>query len=219
MTAVGITTVGIVGAGTMGSGIAIAALDAEFDVLLLEADKDALARGESRIEEYYASRVKSGKLPEAKAARRQSRLTPTVDWERLSSADLIIEAVFEDLGVKKDLFRRVDSFARPGAVLASNTSYLDLDAIADATDRPSDVVGLHFFSPANVMRLVEVVRARSTAPDVLVTALAVAKRIGKLPVLTRNAFGFIGNRIYAAYRRQCDWWKSCGRVRRPPTCW
>ena len=199
-----IKTIAVIGAGTMGSGIAIAALDADFDVLLLEADKDALARGESRIEEYYAGRVKSGKLPEAKAAQRQSRLTPTVDWERLSSADLIIEAVFEDLGVKKDLFRRVDSFARPGAVLASNTSYLDLDAIADATDRPSDVVGLHFFSPANVMRLVEVVRARSTAPDVLVTALAVAKRLGKLPVLTRNAFGFIGNRIYAAYRRQCE---------------
>jgi 3-hydroxyacyl-CoA dehydrogenase len=199
-----VKTIAIIGAGTMGSGIAIAALDAEFDVILLEADKEALARGESRIEEYYASRVKSGKLPEAKAAQRQSRLTPTVDWERLSSADLIIEAVFEDLGVKKDLFRRVDSFARPGAVLASNTSYLDLDAIADATDRPSDVVGLHFFSPANVMRLVEVVRARSTAPDVLVTALTVAKRLGKLPVLTRNAFGFIGNRIYAAYRRQCE---------------
>ena len=199
-----VKTIAVIGAGTMGSGIAIAALDAEFDVLLLEADKDALARGESRIEEYYAGRVKSGKLPEAKAAQRKSRLTPTVDWERLRSADLIIEAVFEDLGVKKDLFRRVDSFARPGAVLASNTSYLDLDAIADATDRPSDVVGLHFFSPANVMRLVEVVRARSTAPDVLVTALTVAKRLGKLPVLTRNAFGFIGNRIYAAYRRQCE---------------
>ena len=199
-----VKTIAVIGAGTMGSGIAIAALDADFDVLLLEVDKDALARGESRIEEYYAGRVKSGKLPEAKAAQRQSRLTPTVDWERLSAADLIIEAVFEDLGVKKDLFRRVDSFARPGAVLASNTSYLDLDAIADATDRPSDVVGLHFFSPANVMRLVEVVRARSTAPDVLVTALTVAKRLGKLPVLTRNAFGFIGNRIYAAYRRQCE---------------
>ena len=199
-----VKTIAVIGAGTMGSGIAIAALDADFDVLLLEADKDALARGASRIEEYYASRMKSGKLPEAKAAQRKSRLTPTVDWERLRSADLIIEAVFEDLGVKKDLFRRVDSFARPGAVLASNTSYLDLDAIAEATDRPSDVVGLHFFSPANVMRLVEVVRARSTAPDVLVTALTVAKRLGKLPVLTRNAFGFIGNRIYAAYRRQCE---------------
>jgi 3-hydroxyacyl-CoA dehydrogenase len=197
-------TIAVIGAGTMGSGIAIAALDADFEVLLLEVDKDALARGENRIEEHYAGRVKSGKLLESKATQRQSRLTPTTDWELLSAADLIIEAVFEDLGVKKDLFRRVDSFARPGAVLASNTSYLDLDAIADATDHPSDVVGLHFFSPANVMRLVEVVRARSTAPDVLVTALTVAKRLGKLPVLTKNAFGFIGNRIYAAYRRQCE---------------
>ena len=112
--------------------------------------------------------------------------------------------MFEDLDVKKDLFRRLGSVARGDAVLASNTSYLDLDAIADVTDRPRDVVGLHFFSPANVMRLVEVVRGRSTAPDVLVTALGVAKRLGKLPVVTGNAFGFIGNRIYAAYRRQCE---------------
>jgi 3-hydroxyacyl-CoA dehydrogenase len=199
-----IQTIAVIGAGTMGSGIAISALDGGFDVLLLEAEEAALARGRARIEEFYAGRVKSGKLTEDEARKRTTRLTTTLDWEQMRSVDLIIEAVFEDLEVKKDLFRRVSSVARAGAVLASNTSYLDLDAIADATNRAADVVGLHFFSPANVMRLVEVVRGRATSPDVLVTALGIAKRLGKLPVVTRNAFGFIGNRIYAAYRRQCE---------------
>lgn len=199
-----IRSIAIIGAGTMGSGIAICGLDAGLDVLLLEADKEALERGRRRIEEFYAGRVKGGKLKAPEASARTSRLTTTVDWEQLRSADMIIEAVFEDMEVKKDLFRRLNAVARGDAVLASNTSYLDLDAIADTSDRPRDVVGLHFFSPANVMRLVEVVRGRSTAPDVMVTALGVAKRLGKLPVVTGNAFGFIGNRIYAAYRRQCE---------------
>lgn len=199
-----VQSIAVIGAGTMGSGIAISALDAGFDVLLMEADEAALGRGRTRIDEYYAGRVKAGKLGASQASDRQSRLTPSVDWARLSSVDMVIEAVFEDVDVKKDLFGRLTSVARPGAVLASNTSYLDLNAIAGATDRRQDVVGLHFFSPANVMRLVEVVRAASTASDVLATALAVAKRLGKLPVVTRNAFGFIGNRIYAAYRRQCE---------------
>jgi 3-hydroxyacyl-CoA dehydrogenase len=199
-----VQSVAVIGAGTMGTGIAISALDAGFDVLLLEAELSALKRGRTGIEEFYASRVKRGRLQESEAAERQSRLETSLDWQRLDSADLIIEAVFEDIGVKKEVFRRLSSVARPGAVLASNTSYLDLDAIAGATDRPAEVVGLHFFSPANVMRLVEVVRGNSTAPDVLATALAFAKGLGKLPVVTGNAFGFIGNRIYAAYRRQCE---------------
>jgi 3-hydroxyacyl-CoA dehydrogenase len=199
-----ISLIAVIGAGTMGSGIAISALDAGFEVLLVEAEDPALSRGRGRIEEFYASRVKRGRLRESEATERTSRLTSTLDWQRLASADLIVEAVFEDMGVKKDVFRRLAAVARRDAVLASNTSYLDLDAIAGATDRPGDVVGLHFFSPANVMRLVEVVRGRSTAPDILATALAVAKRLGKLPVVTGNAFGFIGNRIYAAYRRQCE---------------
>ncbi len=122
----------------------------------------------------------------------------------LASADLVIEAVFEDLDVKQQVFARIDGLARPGAVLASNTSYLDQDLIARATRRPQDVIGLHFFSPANVMRLLEVVRGAATASDALATGLAVAKRLRKLPVVTGNAFGFIGNRIYAAYRRQCE---------------
>ena len=120
------------------------------------------------------------------------------------TADLVIEAVYEDLAVKLDVFARLDKIAKPGAILATNTSYLDVDAIAAATSRPRDVVGLHFFSPANVMRLVEVVRGAATAPEVLLTAVEVAKRMGKLPVVTGNAFGFVGNRIFSAYRRQCE---------------
>ncbi|GAB3650815.1 3-hydroxyacyl-CoA dehydrogenase [Ramlibacter alkalitolerans] len=128
----------------------------------------------------------------------------SLDWALLGEADLVIEAVFEDLAVKQQVFRRVDAAARAGAVLATNTSYLDVDAIAGATGRPPDVVGLHFFSPANVMRLVEVVRGEHTAPDVLATALALAKRLRKLPIVTGNAFGFVGNRVFSAYRRQCE---------------
>ena len=134
----------------------------------------------------------------------EARLAPTTDWDVMARADLVIEAVFEDLNVKREVFRRIDAIARPGAVLATNTSYLDVDAIAAATTRPRDVIGLHFFSPANVMRLVEVVRGSATAPDALATGLAVARRLRKLPVVTANAFGFIGNRIYSAYRRQCE---------------
>jgi 3-hydroxyacyl-CoA dehydrogenase len=148
--------------------------------------------------------VTAGKLTTEQAAAREARLVATVQWAPLAAVDLVIEAVFEDLEVKQDIFRRLDAIVRPGALLASNTSYLDVDAMADVTARPHDVLGLHFFSPANVMRLVEVVRARATAPDALATGIEVAKRMRKLPVVARNAFGFIGNRIYAAYRRQCE---------------
>lgn len=199
-----VARIGVVGAGTMGTGIAIAALDGGVRVVLVERDDAALERGVQRIADHYAGRVAAGKLSEAVAADRQSRLTAGTDWTLLSDADLVIEAVFEDLEVKQEVFRRLDAVARPGAVLASNTSYLDLDAIAAATTRPQDVIGLHFFSPANVMRLLEVVRGAASAADALATGLAVGKRLGKLPILTANAFGFIGNRIYAAYRRQCE---------------
>ncbi|WP_157268214.1 3-hydroxyacyl-CoA dehydrogenase NAD-binding domain-containing protein [Azohydromonas aeria] len=196
--------VAVIGAGTMGTGIAIAALDAGFDVALLEQDEAALRRGVERIREHYAGRVQAGKLKASVAAQCELRLQPTTDWSVLALSDLVIEAVFEDLEVKRQVFARIDGLARPGAVLASNTSYLDLDAIAQATRRPRDVIGLHFFSPAHVMRLLEVVRGAATAPDVLATGLVLAKRLRKLPVVTGNAFGFIGNRIYAAYRRQCE---------------
>lgn len=196
--------IAVIGAGTMGSGIAIAALDAGYEVLLLEQAADALARGAGRIQAHYAGRVKSGKAVPAVAAACEARLATSLDWPRIAEADLVIEAVFEEIGVKQQVFRRIDELARPGAVLASNTSYLDLDAIAAATSRPQDVIGLHFFSPANVMRLMEVVRGKVSTPEALATGLALGRKLKKLPVLTGNAFGFVGNRLYAAYRRQCE---------------
>jgi 3-hydroxyacyl-CoA dehydrogenase len=199
-----IRRIAVIGAGTMGSGIAIAALDAGYEVLLLEQEAAALERGANRIHEHYASRVKSGKVKAAVAAACEARLNASLDWPRIAEADLVIEAVFEEMGVKQQVFQRIDALARPGAVLASNTSYLDLDAIAAATSRPQDVIGLHFFSPANVMKLMEVVRGKVSAPDALATGLAVGRKLRKLPVLTGNAFGFVGNRLYAAYRRQCE---------------
>lgn len=194
----------VIGAGTMGTGIAIAALDAGYRVSLLEQDEAALVRGAQRIAAHYEGRVAAGKMRAEVSEACRSRLDSGLDWTVMSQADLVIEAVFEELGVKQSVFRRIDECARPGAVLASNTSYLDLDAIARATARPQDVIGLHFFSPANVMRLVEVVRGADSVADALATGLAVAKRMRKMPVVTANAFGFIGNRIYAAYRRQCE---------------
>ena len=196
--------IAVLGAGTMGSGIALAALEAGYDVLLLEQDAAALERGATRIHEHFAGRVRTGKVKAAIAAAAEARLQSSLDWARLAEADLVIEAVFEDLAVKRQVFERIDALARPGAVLASNTSYLDLDAIAAATRRPQDVIGLHFFSPAHVMKLLEVVRGRDSAADALATGLAVGKKLRKLPVLTGNAFGFIGNRLYSAYRRQCE---------------
>jgi 3-hydroxyacyl-CoA dehydrogenase len=199
-----VQAVAIIGAGTMGTGIAIAALDTGLTVLLLEQSEAALERGASRVADYYESRVAAGKLGARAASDRVAQLHATTDWTRLATADLVIEAVFEDLAVKQAVFQKVDAHARPGAVLATNTSYLDVDAIANATARPQDVLGLHFFSPANVMKLLEVVRGAQTAPDVLATGMALGKRLRKLPVLCGNAFGFIGNRIYNAYRQQCE---------------
>ena len=199
-----IANVAVIGAGTMGSGISIAALDAGLAVLLLEQDDAALARGRQRIGDHYRDRVASGKLRAATATDNEGRLGITTDWQRLSEADLVIEAVFEDLTVKQEVFRKINAHARQGAVLATNTSYLDIDAIAAATSRPQDVLGLHFFSPANVMKLLEVVRGAKTAADVLATGMALGAKLKKTPVPCGNAFGFIGNRIYNSYRRQCE---------------
>ena len=196
--------IAVIGAGTMGVGIAIAALDAGLEVRLLEKDNFTLSAGVERIQSYYHGRVKTGKLDAIAAGEREARLRWARDWSVVHSADLIIEAVFEDLKVKQEVFRRLDELAHPGAILASNTSYSDLDAIAAVTGRPQDVLGLHFFSPAQVMRLLEVVKGQDTAPDVLATGLQLAKRLRKVPVVSGNSFGFIGNRIYSAYRRQCE---------------
>lgn len=197
-------TVAIIGAGTMGAGIAISALDAGLKVVLLEQDNAALERGRQRVADHYQGRVTAGKMKASVAAANEARLSPTTDWTLLAQADLVIEAVFEDLAVKQQVFGKIDQFARPGAVLATNTSYLDVDAIAMATSRAQDVIGLHFFSPANVMKLLEVVRGAQSSPDAIATGMALGKTLKKLPVLTSNAFGFIGNRIYNAYRRQCE---------------
>ena len=199
-----VQTVAVIGAGTMGAGIAICALDAGLNVLLLEQNHEALARGQQRVTEHYSGRVAAGKMKPAVADAAQARLTASIDWPLLERADVVIEAVFEDLSVKLAVFQQIDTHARAGAVLATNTSYLDVDAIANATRRPQDVLGLHFFSPANVMKLLEVVRGAHTAPDALATGMALGKALKKLPVLCGNAFGFIGNRIYNAYRKQCE---------------
>ena len=199
-----VETVCVIGAGTMGTGIAISVLDAGMNVILLEQDEAALQRGKDRLTAHYRDRVSAQKMKADVAQAREACLHPTLDWAEMAKADLVIEAVFEDLAVKQAVFKKIDNFARAGAVLATNTSYLDVDAIAQATSRPQDVLGLHFFSPANVMRLLEVVRGKASQADVLATGMALGKRLHKLPVLAGNHFGFIGNRIYNAYRNQCE---------------
>ncbi|MFG1342462.1 3-hydroxyacyl-CoA dehydrogenase [Xanthobacter autotrophicus] len=195
----------VIGAGTMGSSIAISLANAGITVDLLERDADAAKAGQQRVSGLYHSLVKRGRLSEADALRNTSRIRTGHDWSVIADVDLVIEAAFEDMAVKKDIFRRLDGLAKPGAVLATNTSYLDIDEIAAATSRASDVVGLHFFSPAHIMRLLEVVRGAYTAPDILATALTLGRRIRKLPIYARNGDGFIGNRIFAVYRRHAEY--------------
>jgi 3-hydroxyacyl-CoA dehydrogenase len=194
--------VGVVGAGTMGSGIATAFALAGFELTLVDSNPQALESGLARIQRTIDGQVRKGRLPgeEAEAAKRRLRGADTLGT--LASCDLIIEAVFEDLALKRRLFAELDACARPGAVLATNTSTLDVDAIAQASRRASDVLGMHFFSPANVMRLVEVVRGRLTSEEALGTALEVSKRLGKVGVVVGNAFGFVGNRMLYAYGRE-----------------
>ncbi len=196
--------VAVVGAGTMGAGIAVAALDGGYGVILADTSADALDRGMARVTDTIRGRAAKGRIPADAADGILGRLQGRTDLAALSSADLIIEAVFEDLDVKAQVFRSLDRIARPDAILATNTSYLSVTAIAGQTANPDRVVGLHFFSPANVMRLVEVVRTPRIAPDVLATAFSFSKSLGKQPILSADSFGFIGNRIYAAYRRQCE---------------
>ncbi|WP_235681227.1 3-hydroxyacyl-CoA dehydrogenase NAD-binding domain-containing protein [Tomitella gaofuii] len=192
--------VGVVGAGTMGGGIAMNFLNAGIPVTILEMAQDALDRGLATIRSNYQAQVDKGKLSAEKLEQRMGLLTPSMQYSDLATADLIIEAVFEDMEVKKQVFTRLDEVAKPGAVLASNTSTLDVDKIAEFTDRPADVLGMHFFSPANVMALLEVVRGAKTADDVLVTALDLGKRVGKTPVVSGVCDGFIGNRMLHKYR-------------------
>ncbi|RQZ25236.1 3-hydroxyacyl-CoA dehydrogenase [Burkholderia sp. Bp9017] len=197
-----IRRVGVIGAGTMGGGIAMNFVNAGLPVTLLETKQDALDRGLATIRKNYDAQVKKGKLTQQKLDARMALIVPTLSYDDLKDADLIIEAVFEELGVKEQVFGRLDAVAKPGAILASNTSTLDVDRIAAFTKRPQDVVGMHFFSPANVMKLLEVVRGAQTAKDVLATVMAVAKKIRKTAVVSGVCDGFIGNRMVEQYIRQ-----------------
>lgn len=199
-----IRRVAVVGAGTMGSGIAMSFASAAIPVTLIETAQAALDRGLANIRRNYASTVAKGRLDPAEADARVARIEPTLDLARAAEADLVIEAVFEDMAVKTDLFTRLDAVCRPDAILATNTSRLDVDEIAASTTRPGSVIGLHFFSPAHVMRLVEVVRGRATAPGVIASSMAVGRRIGKLPVLVGVCDGFVGNRMVAQYAREAE---------------
>jgi 3-hydroxyacyl-CoA dehydrogenase len=194
----------VIGGGTMGSGIAVALADAGLAVALIERDARAMEGTRKRIGGTYDRVVAGGRLSRAAADERIGRITLGTEWAAVADADLVIEAVFEDMEVKLAVFRQFDALARPGAVLATNTSYLDVDRIAQATQRPQDVVGLHFFSPANVMRLLEIVRGAATAPDVLATGFGLARKLGKVAVVAGNCEGFIGNRIFSVYRQQME---------------
>ncbi|QGZ54711.1 3-hydroxyacyl-CoA dehydrogenase NAD-binding domain-containing protein [Paraburkholderia acidiphila] len=197
-----IQKVAVIGAGTMGGGITMNFLNAGVPVTLLETKQEALDRGLATIRKNYEAQVKKGKLTQEKLEARMALISPTLSYDDLKQADLIIEAVFEELGVKEQVFKRLDEVAKAGAILASNTSTLDVDKIAAFTKRPQDVVGLHFFSPANVMKLLEVVRGKETAKDVLATVMQVAKKIRKTAVVSGVCDGFIGNRMIEQYVRQ-----------------
>jgi 3-hydroxyacyl-CoA dehydrogenase len=199
-----VSRIGIVGGGTMGSGIAVAVLEAGLDVVMLERDADSLARGRANVEAVYERMVQRKRLDGPARDARLARLRTSLDYADLADCDLVIEAAFEDMAVKQQVFGALDAACRPGAVLASNTSYLDIDALAAGTRRPGDVLGLHFFSPANIMRLLEVVVAEQTAPEVVATGFALARRLGKIPVRAGVCDGFIGNRILAVYRQAAD---------------
>ncbi|MFM2272048.1 MAG: hypothetical protein RL702_1113 [Pseudomonadota bacterium] len=192
-----VAKVGIIGAGTMGGGIAMNFLSAGIPVRIVETAADALERGVRVIRGNYERSVKSGRFTQDRVEAMMGLLTPSLAIADLADCDLVIEAVYENMDLKKSLFGTLDSVAKPGAILASNTSFLNIDEIAAATARPQDVLGMHFFSPANVMRLLEVVRGAKTAPDVLATVMALAKKIGKVAVVSGVCHGFIGNRIMA----------------------
>lgn len=199
-----IQKIAIIGAGTMGGGIAMNFANAGMPVALLEIDDEALEHGLSIIDRNYAGSVKRGKLSETAAAECRRLIDGVTDYAAIADADLVIEAVFEDPELKKEIFARLDAACKKGAILATNTSYQDVNEIAAATKRPEDVIGLHFFSPAHIMKLLEVVRADETADDVLATCMALAKVIRKIPVMSGVCYGFIGNRMLQHYMREAQ---------------
>ncbi|MFL9866939.1 3-hydroxyacyl-CoA dehydrogenase NAD-binding domain-containing protein [Paraburkholderia fungorum] len=196
--------IGVVGGGTMGAGIAVAVLDAGLPVTMIERDDASLARGRAHIEKVYDSLIAKGRLSTEKKADIMTRWQGSTTYDALADADLVIEAVFEDLSVKKAVFAELDRVCKTGAVLATNTSYLDIDAIAASISRPADVIGLHFFSPANIMKLLEVVVPKQVSADVVATAFELAKKLRKTPVRAGVCDGFIGNRVLAVYRSAAD---------------
>lgn len=194
--------VAVVGGGTMGGGIAMCFANVGVPVTLLEISGEALERGLGIIRKNYAAAVHKGRMSEAEMQQRLQRIKGSTDYAELAGVDLVIEAVFENPDIKKDVFRTLDAVCRPGAILATNTSYQNVDEIAAVTSRPQDVLGMHFFSPANVMKLLEVVRGEKTSPEVLATVMQVGRRIGKICALSRVCYGFIGNRMLTGYARQ-----------------
>ncbi len=194
-----IRKVGVIGAGTMGGGITMNFLNAGIPVVLLEMKQEALDKGLGIIRRNYENSAKKGKLTSEQVEQRMALITPALDYPPFADVDLVIEAVFENMDVKEQVFRQLDEVCKPGAILASNTSYLNIDRIATFTKRPADVLGLHFFSPANVMRLLEIVRGAKTAPDVLATCVDLARKIRKVAVVAGVCDGFIGNRMLARY--------------------
>jgi 3-hydroxyacyl-CoA dehydrogenase len=197
-----VTQIAVIGAGTMGAGIAVSCASAGYDVLLVDLEPKALEAGYARALATIEGAVKKGKLAPAVAALARERIVKSGDLWDASKADLVIEAVFENMAVKQEVFRKLDAVCKPTTVLATNTSTLDIDEIAGVTRRPESVLGMHFFSPANIMRLVEVVRGARTSETTLATALAVTRRVGKIGVVVGNCFGFVGNRMLYAYGRE-----------------
>jgi 3-hydroxyacyl-CoA dehydrogenase len=194
----------VVGAGTMGGGIAMVLANAGLPVLLKEADQTALDRGLATIQLNYANSVKRGRFPQQVAEERLKRITPTLTYDDFSRVDLVIEAVFEGMALKKEIFKELDRVCKPDAILASNTSTLSIDEIASSTSRPDFVIGTHFFSPANVMRLLEIVRGKASSKEVIATCMQLSKSLGKVGVLVGNCRGFVGNRMFGPYRREAQ---------------
>jgi 3-hydroxyacyl-CoA dehydrogenase len=194
----------VVGAGTMGSGIAMVLANAGIPVLLKETDQAALDRGVSNIQKNYANSVKRRRFNQQFVDERLKLIEPTLTYDGFSGVDMVIEAVFEGMALKKEVFGQLDRVCKPGAILASNTSTLNIDELASATSRPQSVIGTHFFSPANVMRLLEIVRGKATGKEVIATCMQLSKKLGKVGVLVGNCFGFVGNRMFHPYRREAQ---------------
>jgi 3-hydroxyacyl-CoA dehydrogenase len=199
-----VNTVAVVGAGTMGGGIAMVFANADFPVLLKETDQAALDRGLANIEKNYANSVKRGRFTQQFVDERLKLIRPTLSYDGFARADMVVEAVFEGMALKKEVFGQLDRVCKPGAILASNTSTLNIDEIASATARPQSVIGTHFFSPANVMRLLEIVRGKATSKEVIATCMQLSKKLGKVGVLVGNCMGFVGNRMFGPYRREAQ---------------